>query len=142
MIIYVDENVPLKIATRLRVEGYQVEYVSRSVEDREILEIARKQKALLITPDKDFERLVLDERRPTAGVILLRMATRIPMEHRARIVVNMLRKHKDKLEGTFTILSEVAIDIRRPIRKIQEGIPAYNDQNTPDPVSVPYLWSP
>ncbi len=88
MIIYVDENVPLKITTRLREEGYQVEYVSHSVEDREILEIARKQKALLITSDKDFERLVLDERRPTAGVILLRIATRIPMEHRARIVVN------------------------------------------------------
>ena len=140
MIIYVDENVPLKIATRLREEGYQVEYVSRSVEDREILEIARKQKALLITSDKDFERLVLDERRPTAGVILLRIATRIPMEHRARIVVNMLRKHQDKLEGTLTILSEAAIDIRRPIRKIQESIPPYNDQSTPDPVTAPYLW--
>jgi predicted nuclease of predicted toxin-antitoxin system len=142
MIIYADENVPLKITTRLREEGYQVEYVSHSVEDREILEIARKQKALLITSDKDFERLVLDERRPTAGVILLRIATRIPMEHRARIVVNMLRKHKDKLEGTFTILSEAAIDIRRPIRRIQESVPAYNDQNAPDPVSVPYSWGP
>lgn len=142
MIIYADENVPLKITTRLREEGYQVEYVSRSVEDREILEIARKQKALLITSDKDFERLVLDERRPTAGVILLRMATRIPMEHRARIVVNMLRKHQDKLEGTFTILSEAAIEIRRPIRRIQESIPAYNDQDVPDPVTVPYPWGP
>ncbi len=142
MIIYVDENVPLKITTRLREEGYQVEYVSRSVEDREILEIARKQKALLITSDKDFERLILNERRPTAGVILLRIATRIPMEHRARIVVNMLRKHQDKLEGTLTILSEIAIDIRRPIRKIQESIPAYNDQSTPDPVTAPYLWGP
>jgi predicted nuclease of predicted toxin-antitoxin system len=142
MIIYVDENVPLKIATRLREEGYQVEHVSRSVEDREILEIARKQKALLITSDKDFERLILNERRPTAGVILLRIATRIPMEHRAQIVVNMLRKHQDKLEGTLTILSEIAMDIRRPIRKIQESIPAYNDQSTPDQVTAPYLWGP
>src|SRR6266851_4399036 len=114
MIIYVDENIPQKITTRLRAEGYEVEYVTRSVNDMDILEEAHKKKALLITSDKDFERLVLDERKPTAGVILLRMATRIPMEHRARIVVNMLRKHKDKLEGTFTILSEVAIDIRRP----------------------------
>jgi predicted nuclease of predicted toxin-antitoxin system len=65
MIIYVDENVPLKIATRLKEEGYKVEYVARSVEDITLLEIAHKQKALLITSDKDFERLVLDERRPT-----------------------------------------------------------------------------
>ena len=116
MIIYIDENVPLKITSRLKEEGYQVVYVTRSVEDREILEIAYKQKALLITSDKDFERLVLDERRPTAGVILLRIATRIPIEHRAQIVVNMLQKYQDKLEGNFTILSEAAIDIRRPIR--------------------------
>src|SRR6266702_2584974 len=115
MIIYVDENVPLKVTTRLRQEGYQVEYVMRSVEDKDILEIAYKQKALLITSDKDFERLVLDERRPTAGVIFLRIATRIPIEHRAQIVVNMLRKYKDKLEGTFTSVTEAAIDIRRPL---------------------------
>jgi len=116
MIIYVDENVPQKITARLREEGYQVEYVTHSVEDRDLLEIARKQEALLITSDKDFERLVLDERRPTAGVILLRITTRIPLEHRAQIVVNMLRKYKNKIEGNFTILSEAAIDIRRPLR--------------------------
>ncbi len=116
MIIYVDENVPLKVTTRLRQEGYQVEYVMRSVEDKDILEIAYKQKALLITSDKDFERLVLDERRPTAGVILLRMSTRIPIGHRAQIVVNMLRKYGEKLQGNFTTLTEAAIDIRRPLR--------------------------
>ena len=115
MIIHVDENVPQKVATRLKEEGYKVEYVTRSVEDRTLLEIAHKQKALLITSDKDFERLVLDEHRPTAGVILLRIATRIPIEHRAQIVVNMLRKYKDKLEGTFTSVTESAIDIRRPL---------------------------
>jgi predicted nuclease of predicted toxin-antitoxin system len=115
MKIYVDENVPQKIATRLKEEGYKVEYVARSVEDRTLLEIAHKQKALLITSDKDFERLVLDERRPSAGVIFLRIATRIPIEHRAQILVNMLRKYKDKLEGTFTSVTESAIDVRRPL---------------------------
>ena len=115
MIIYVDENVPQKITARLKEEGYKVEYVTRSVEDRTLLEIANKQKALLITSDKDFERLVLDESRLTAGVILLRIPTRIPIEHRAQIVVNMLRKYKDKLEGTFTSVTESAIDIRRPL---------------------------
>jgi predicted nuclease of predicted toxin-antitoxin system len=108
MKIYVDENVPLKIATRLKEEGY-------TVEDRTLLEIAYKQKALLITSDKDFERLVLDEHRPTAGVIFLRIATRIPIEHRAQIVVNMLRKYQDKLQGSFTSVTESAIDIRRPL---------------------------
>lgn len=38
MIIYVDENVPLRIAQHLRVEGYSVEYVTRSLNDVDILE--------------------------------------------------------------------------------------------------------
>jgi len=115
MKIYVDENVPQKITTRLREEGYKVEYVTRNVEDRTLLEIAYQQKALLITSDKDFERLVLDEQRPTAGVIFLRIATRVPIENRAQIVVNMLRKYKDKLQGSFTSVTESAIDIHRPL---------------------------
>jgi predicted nuclease of predicted toxin-antitoxin system len=115
MIIYVDENVPLKITRRLRLEGHQVEYVLRRVDDKDILEAAYKQNALLTTSDKDFERLVLHEQRATAGVILLRIATRIPMEHRAQIVVEMLRKYHEKLSGTFTILTETAVDIRRPL---------------------------
>lgn len=116
MIIYVDENVPQKIPARLRAEGYQVEYVTRSVEDKEILDMAYKQNALLITSDKDFERLVLDEHKPTAGVVILRIATRIPIEDRANLVVNLLRRYKDKLQGTCTSLSEAAIDIRRPLK--------------------------
>jgi|SRR5437016_3007026 len=116
MIIYVDENVPQKITARLRAAGHQVEYVMRRVDDKDILGAAYKQKALLITSDKDFERLVLAEHRPTAGVILLRISTRIPIEHRGQIVVNMLRKYQDKLQGAFTTLTEAAVDIRRPLR--------------------------
>lgn len=115
MIIYVDENVPLKITRRLRAEGHQVEYVLRRVDDKDILESAYQQDALLITSDKDFERLVMNEQRPTAGVILLRIPTRIPMEDRAQIVVNMLRRYHEKLYGAFTILTESTVDIRRPL---------------------------
>ena len=115
MKIYVDENIPQKIVTRLRTEGYQTKYVTRSIEDEEILDLAYRHNALLITYDKDFERLVLDEHRPTAGVIILRISKRVTSsEHRSQIVVNMLRKYSDKLYGTCTLLTESFIDIRRP----------------------------
>lgn len=116
MKIYVDENVPQKIVSCIRAEGYVVEYVVRSIQDREILESACKENALLITLDKDFERLVLDEGRPTAGVVILRISTRIPIEHRAQIVVNMLRRYKDKLQGACCFLSETVLEVRRPLR--------------------------
>ncbi len=116
MNILVDANIPQKIASRLREEGYAVEYVDRYAEDTAIIETAYQQNALLITQDKDFERLVLDELIPTSGVVLLRISKRVPIEHRAQILVNMLRKYKDKLQGTCTSLTESYIDIRRPSR--------------------------
>ena len=116
MNIFVDANIPQKIASRLSEEGYSVQYVDRNAEDTAIIEAAYRNKALLITQDKDFERLVLDELRPTSGVVLLRISKRIPIEHRAQILVNMLRKYKDKLQGTCTSLTESYIDIRRPPR--------------------------
>lgn len=118
MKIFVDENVPLKITRRLREAGYQVEYVTRHVADKQLLEMASKEGALLITSDKDFERLVMNEQRPTAGVVLLRISTRIPIEHRAQIVVNMLSRYQEKLKGNLTILTEKAVEIRRPFRQI------------------------
>lgn len=116
MKIFVDENVPQKITKRLREAGYQVEYVTRRVEDKQILEMAAKESALLITSDKDFERLVMNEQRSTAGVVLLRISTRIPIADRALIVVNMLSRYQEKLKGNLTILTEKAVDIRHPLR--------------------------
>ena len=115
MNIFLDENVPQQIVTLLLTEGYQVEYVMRQVEDRIILEDAYKRQALLITSDKDFERLVLDERRPTAGVLLLRISRTIPIRDRAKILVNVLRHRQIELQGAFTTLTEAIIDIRRPL---------------------------
>lgn len=116
MKIYIDENVPLKIVTRMRVEGYIVDYVTRSVPDYEILESASKEGALLITWDKDFERLVLREGKPTAGVIILGISKRVPFEDQAAIVLNVLRRYKGKLHGTCCFLSESSLDVRRPLK--------------------------
>ncbi len=114
MNIIADENIPQQIVTQLLAEGHQVEYVMQQVEDRIILENAYKQQALLITSDKDFGRLVLDEGKPTAGVLLLRVSRTIPIRDRARILVDVLRHRQNELQGAFTTLTEAIIDIRRP----------------------------
>lgn len=115
MKIFVDENIPQQIVALLRAEGHKVEYVTRQIDDRVILENAYIQQALLITSDKDFERLVLDERRPTAGVLLLRVSRAIPIKDRAKILTSVLRHRQNELEGTFTTLTEAIIDVRRPL---------------------------
>jgi len=116
MKIRIDVNVPQKIASRIRAEGHIVEYVARTAADKEIRANALKENALLITSDKDFERLILDEGNPTAGVIILRIPMRIPIEDRATLVVNVLRKHEDKLRGNCCSLSEAFLDVQHPSR--------------------------
>src|SRR5713226_4662307 len=106
MKLLVDENIPLPIVTCLRSEGYEVEYVQHRVEDRIILETAYQQNALLITLDKDFERLVLDDHRPTAGVLHIRIRTSIPIADRTKILVNVLRHRSKELQEAFTTLTE------------------------------------
>jgi predicted nuclease of predicted toxin-antitoxin system len=99
---------------RVFAQGHIVEYVPRTASDKEILASAQKESALLITSDKDFERLILDEHQPTAGVIIMRISGRVPVEDRATLVVNALRKHEDKIRGNCCSLSESFLDVQHP----------------------------
>jgi len=115
MKIFVDENIPQQIVTRLRAESHTVEYVTRKVKDHIILEDAHTKQAILITYDRDFERLVFNEHRPTFGVLLIRISRVIPAKDRARILANVLRHRYREIQGAFTIVTESFIDIRRPL---------------------------
>ena len=115
MNIIVDENIPQTIAAYLRRAGHQVRYTQRQTDDRIVLEDAYQRKALLITTDKDFERLVFEERHPTMGVIQLRTSRSIPVKDRAQILVNLIKHRQRELQGAYTILTETIVDIRRAI---------------------------
>ena len=113
--LYAYENIPLKRVQRLRSEGYDVEYVPRRLPDKEILAKALAENALLLTYDNDFSRMVLDEGKSTAGIITLRISFRVPLEDEAQIIVEMLRRYKEKLFGACCFLSENIADIRHPL---------------------------
>ena len=75
------ENVDRQIADGLRSMGYNVEYVAEKdaeISDDEVLEMANKKTALLLTADKDFGELVFPQRRATSGVVLIRLAGLLP----------------------------------------------------------------
>ncbi|MGI9058910.1 MAG: DUF5615 family PIN-like protein [Ktedonobacteraceae bacterium] len=92
MNIFVDENIPQQIVALLRAEGHKVEYVTRQIEDRIILDHAYQQQALL-----------------------LRVSRTIPIKDRARILANVLQHRQNELHASFTTLTEAIIVIRRPL---------------------------
>lgn len=55
-----DENIPLRVVEKLRKDGINIESVIRikpGMMDREIVELSRNKKAIIITFDKDFGEL-------------------------------------------------------------------------------------
>jgi predicted nuclease of predicted toxin-antitoxin system len=72
-----DENVDLPIADYLRDQGYDVTAIAtdytRSIEDDQVLEIARRENRILIANDKDFGTLIYREQLEHAGVIFFRL---------------------------------------------------------------------
>jgi predicted nuclease of predicted toxin-antitoxin system len=87
--LYADEHIPLKIVQRLRSEGYRVEDVPRGLADREIPANALAEHALILTDESDFSRMILDEGKLTAGVVIISISFRVPVEDEARIIVEM-----------------------------------------------------
>ena len=77
-----DENIAPKVIRALRAEGFQVQDVYEldlvSAPDKEILKIARKENAVILTHDKDFGNLIRQPDQLHGGVILLRFRNQSP----------------------------------------------------------------
>ena len=67
-----DESCDFAVVRALRAEGYDVLAVSEIMhrsDDRELIELARREKRILLTEDKDFGWLVFVSHAGSAGVI-------------------------------------------------------------------------
>ncbi len=74
MPIVADENVPVRIVQRLRLDGYSVlsiKEVMSGVADETVLQEAHSRNYLLVTSDRDFGELAIRRHLPVAGVLLL-----------------------------------------------------------------------
>ena len=96
-----DENIPRSVVEKLKARGLDVvsvwEYRPR-LEDIEVLELAIREKRIVLTFDKDFGRLALAYSR-VPGIILLRFRPRDPEYIYSRIVkaLNAVKEPYNKL---------------------------------------------
>ncbi len=110
-----DENIDASIVRALRNSGHDVWYVAdeaRGIGDREVLQRAEEENALLITGDKDFGDLVFRQDKATAGVLLVRFAG-VSAREKAELVTEAVRKHEDELMGAFSVLTQAALRVRK-----------------------------
>lgn len=110
-----DENIDQQIVAHLRQEGHSVLYVaelSPGISDSEVLCLANKENALLITADSDFGELVFRQGRLTSGVIYIRLGS-FSSEQKAAIIASAINQHGDEFTNSFVVISSNSIRIRK-----------------------------
>lgn len=110
-----DESVDGQIVDRLREEGYFVWYVAEmepGISDEEVIDLANRKKALLLTADKEFGELVFQQKRLNPGVVLIRLAGFSSIK-KAEIVYSAIQKHISELSEVFAVITPGIIRIRR-----------------------------
>jgi predicted nuclease of predicted toxin-antitoxin system len=115
MNILADENIAQTIVSLLRAEGHQVRHIAEiaaSSPDADVLEIANRYEALLLTEDKDFGELVIRHRSKATGVLLVRLEGFTPLE-RAEVISKVVREQGEYLLGAFTVIKPRVVRIRR-----------------------------
>ena len=114
MKIVADESVDFRIVAALRAEGYEVWAVVEedpSITDKQVLNIAFDQNALLLTEDKDFGELVVRLRLPHRGILLIRLGG-FPIEVRIKLVLRAIRDNLVDLPNNFAVLDGRRLRIR------------------------------
>ncbi len=110
----VDESCGLRLAEKLREEGFEAESVidlMRSAKNGDVLDKAFAEKRILVTNDKDFGELVYRSRRHHGGVILLRLENDTP-QNRLDVVRKVIDAFGEKLQNSFVVATEKKTRIR------------------------------
>ena len=115
MNLLADEGVDKQIVDRLRSDGHTVTYVAEvepGVPDNIVLEWANKEKALLVTTDKDFGELVFRMRQLSTGIVLIRLSG-LPSARKAEIVSSLIAQHSQDLISAFSVVTIRGTRIRQ-----------------------------
>lgn len=111
----IDESTGKKLFDFLSLKGFNVKfvtYVMPGASDEKILDFAEKEKSILITNDKDFGKLVFGLKKPTYGVILLRLK-QDSQKNRQNYVSYLLDNFYNSLENRFIVVSEEKVRMRK-----------------------------
>ncbi len=112
--ILIEVGVGKAVENWLKNAGYDVlalRDIDPKMLDDEILEMAAKEKRLLITMDKDFGELVYYSGKSHAGVLLLRLEDATSQE-KVKVIKNIFTEYEEDLAGHFCVYQNKRLRIR------------------------------
>jgi predicted nuclease of predicted toxin-antitoxin system len=111
-----DESANFRIIPYLRRMGHAVATIAvdhpASLPDNEVLAIAEREDRILITHDRHFGGLVFVKHQPHAGVILLRLGSRPPLDLIITRLTVVLTDYSHELDQ-FIVVTPDRIRVRR-----------------------------
>ena len=110
-----DECCDVALTEALRADGHEVLAVGevcRGAEDSDVIDLALRERSILLTEDKDFGQLLYAHGRRTQGVIFLRYPTAARKEI-CESLVELVRDQGGRLEGCFVTVEVGRIRIGR-----------------------------
>jgi len=108
-----DESCDFAAVRALRTEGFDVLSVAEAMagaDDESVIALSLREGRILLTEDKDFGQLVFAAGHESIGVVLLRFPAGARSVVGARML-NLVRKHSDRLIGSFVVLQPERIRI-------------------------------
>jgi predicted nuclease of predicted toxin-antitoxin system len=106
-----DVNIEKQIVDFLINKNYDVIWVAnidKRMLNGQLLEIANKEKRILITNDKDFGEIVFHQKKITYGIILFRIKGQ-SFKKKIELLENLLRENPSKIEKHFIVVTEKKI---------------------------------
>ena len=110
-----DECLHVAVVDALRRAGHEVATIQASeagTSDRTVLQRAREARAILLTADKDFGRLVVAQESAASGVVLFRRAARRPDRATARLLA-LIDERGDELHDLYVVVTPERARTRR-----------------------------
>ena len=101
-----DECCNIQLIKSLRKDGHDVSYVPEEksgATDDEILHEAYNQGRILLTEDKDFGELVYRLKKPSKGIILIRIDIKERHIKYSRLK-ELIENYSERLEGYFVVI--------------------------------------
>lgn len=113
--IIIDENVDHEILAQLKSSTYEIFSIqeqSFGITDREIIELAKEKKGIILTEDKDFGELVFAHKISNCSVIFLRY-NYPDCDKIIKNIFKVLEIYYDKGEHFFITITATKIRIRK-----------------------------
>ncbi|MFH1649090.1 MAG: DUF5615 family PIN-like protein [Candidatus Woesearchaeota archaeon] len=105
-----DENIAVSVVKALRHKGYDVldlkEEKKHGITDTEVLELAKEQKRVILTHDKDFVELLKQKNALHYGLLVLRYRKQDPLQESERIIALLKDRTFENIESVVVMIYE------------------------------------